>query len=151
MTVTGTRGTRGAPSTLPSLICLCLSRRSSGLQLLGLIEPFVYEWTSERRGSVSAEHGLGFMKAHAMHYSQTQNAVSTPAALQSTVWYRSCNSVPYCIEGPRLCILLQAHAMHRSQTQPPVCILYGMHSVQYTYTEYNVIHTVCCILVYCMY
>ena len=27
------------------------------------LEPFVYEWTSERRGSISAEHGLGQMKA----------------------------------------------------------------------------------------
>lgn len=37
------------------------------------LEPFVYEWTSERRGSISAEHGLGQMKAecigcaHACH------------------------------------------------------------------------------------
>lgn len=27
------------------------------------IEPFVYEWTSQHRGSISAEHGLGRMKA----------------------------------------------------------------------------------------
>ncbi len=28
-----------------------------------LIEPFVYEWTAKRMGSISAEHGLGQMKA----------------------------------------------------------------------------------------
>ena len=28
-----------------------------------LIEPFVYEWTAKRKGSISAEHGLGQMKA----------------------------------------------------------------------------------------
>jgi len=44
--------------------------------VLDRIEPFVYEWTSERRGSVSAEHGLGFMKAHALHYSQPPSAVA---------------------------------------------------------------------------
>jgi D-2-hydroxyglutarate dehydrogenase len=27
------------------------------------IEPFVYEWTASHRGSISAEHGLGRMKA----------------------------------------------------------------------------------------
>ena len=28
-----------------------------------MIEPFVYEWTGKHRGSISAEHGLGVMKA----------------------------------------------------------------------------------------
>ncbi|KAG0343673.1 hypothetical protein BG004_005101 [Podila humilis] len=36
-----------------------------------LIEPFVYEWTAEQRGSVSAEHGLGLMKTSALHYSKS--------------------------------------------------------------------------------
>jgi FAD/FMN-containing dehydrogenase len=27
-----------------------------------IIEPFVYEWTAARGGSISAEHGLGQMK-----------------------------------------------------------------------------------------
>ncbi|EFJ33926.1 hypothetical protein SELMODRAFT_8991, partial [Selaginella moellendorffii] len=40
-------------------------------QLLAKIEPFVYEWTAAHKGSVSAEHGLGFMKAHAIHYSRS--------------------------------------------------------------------------------
>lgn len=31
--------------------------------ILKHIEPFVYEWTAARRGSISAEHGLGQMKA----------------------------------------------------------------------------------------
>jgi D-2-hydroxyglutarate dehydrogenase len=31
--------------------------------ILKQIEPFVYEWTAARRGSISAEHGLGQMKA----------------------------------------------------------------------------------------
>lgn len=35
-------------------------------QISALIEPFVYEWTRQRRGSISAEHGLGQMKADYM-------------------------------------------------------------------------------------
>jgi D-2-hydroxyglutarate dehydrogenase len=46
------------------------------LQLLAKIEPFVYEWTAACKGSVSAEHGLGFMKPHALHYSKSEEAVS---------------------------------------------------------------------------
>lgn len=37
-----------------------------------LIEPFVYEWVRDRRGSVSAEHGIGFMKPNVLHMSKTQ-------------------------------------------------------------------------------
>ena len=39
------------------------------------IEPFVYEWTSSRKGSVSAEHGIGFMKVDAVYYSKPVEAV----------------------------------------------------------------------------
>ena len=35
-------------------------------ELTGLIEPFVYEVTRAARGSISAEHGLGQMKADYM-------------------------------------------------------------------------------------
>ncbi|PAN09890.1 hypothetical protein PAHAL_2G056100 [Panicum hallii] len=43
---------------------------------LAQIEPFVYEWTSAQRGSISAEHGLGLMKAEKIHYSKSPEAVS---------------------------------------------------------------------------
>lgn len=39
------------------------------------IEPFVYEWTAAQRGSVSAEHGLGLMKADCIGYSKSALAV----------------------------------------------------------------------------
>jgi len=38
------------------------------------LEPWVYEWIAAHRGSVSAEHGLGVMKAAAIGYSKS-NAV----------------------------------------------------------------------------
>ncbi|CAI5471688.1 unnamed protein product [Closterium sp. Yama58-4] len=45
-------------------------------KLLERIEPYVYEWVAGRQGSVSAEHGLGLMKANAIHYSKDPQAVA---------------------------------------------------------------------------
>ncbi|CAK9785571.1 uncharacterized protein COLE_06884 [Cutaneotrichosporon oleaginosum] len=39
------------------------------------IEPYVYEVVSEYKGSISAEHGLGVMKAPHIHYSQDETSV----------------------------------------------------------------------------
>ncbi|KAL3527155.1 hypothetical protein ACH5RR_011811 [Cinchona calisaya] len=44
-------------------------------KILAKIEPFVYEWTSKNRGSISAEHGLGLMKANKIHYSKSPETV----------------------------------------------------------------------------
>ncbi|KAH7405363.1 hypothetical protein KP509_15G067400 [Ceratopteris richardii] len=44
-------------------------------KIFSLIEPFVYEWTASHKGSVSAEHGLGFMKADAIYYSKSPEMV----------------------------------------------------------------------------
>lgn len=35
----------------------------------------MFEWIAEHKGSVSAEHGIGFMKPHALHYSKSAEAV----------------------------------------------------------------------------
>ncbi|XP_076936460.1 D-2-hydroxyglutarate dehydrogenase, mitochondrial-like, partial [Bidens hawaiensis] len=43
--------------------------------ILAQIEPFVYEWTSRHRGSISAEHGLGLMKAKKIYYSKSSETV----------------------------------------------------------------------------
>ena len=43
--------------------------------VLNKIEPFVYEWTSKRNGSISAEHGLGFKKRNYMHFSKPEAAI----------------------------------------------------------------------------
>ena len=48
------------------------------LQILEQIEPYVYEWTSKHRGSISAEHGLGLMKANKIYYSKSPGTVSFP-------------------------------------------------------------------------
>jgi D-2-hydroxyglutarate dehydrogenase len=39
------------------------------------IEPFIYEYVGSQRGSVSAEHGLGRMKAEEIGFSKSEGAV----------------------------------------------------------------------------
>lgn len=43
--------------------------------LLGALEPYVYEWTAGQRGSISAEHGLGFKKRGVLGYSKPPEAL----------------------------------------------------------------------------
>lgn len=50
--------------------------------ILAQIEPFVYEWTSKHRGSISAEHGLGLMKANKIHYSKPPETVQLMASIK---------------------------------------------------------------------
>lgn len=44
-------------------------------ELTKKIEPYVYEYTQKNRGSISAEHGLGLMKANCIHYSKNDVTV----------------------------------------------------------------------------
>ncbi|KAJ3114766.1 hypothetical protein HDU96_001709 [Phlyctochytrium bullatum] len=39
------------------------------------VEPFVYEWVERNSGSISAEHGLGVMKAPYIGYSKSEDAI----------------------------------------------------------------------------
>ncbi|KAL4064964.1 hypothetical protein V8B97DRAFT_2010636 [Scleroderma yunnanense] len=39
------------------------------------LEPFIYELVASHKGSVSAEHGIGSMKAHALHYSKNDTSI----------------------------------------------------------------------------
>nr|CAD7443906.1 unnamed protein product [Timema bartmani] len=45
-------------------------------EVFGLIEPFVFEWTSKLRGSVSAEHGIGFTKTKFIHFSKFHGSLN---------------------------------------------------------------------------
>jgi D-2-hydroxyglutarate dehydrogenase len=49
------------------------------------IEPWVYEWVSKHRGSISAEHGLGQMKAGAIGYSKSQVAIDIMRLIKNTL------------------------------------------------------------------
>ncbi|XP_024970446.1 D-2-hydroxyglutarate dehydrogenase, mitochondrial isoform X3 [Cynara cardunculus var. scolymus] len=50
--------------------------------ILAQIEPFVYEWTSRHHGSISAEHGLGLMKAEKIYYSKSSGTVQLMASIK---------------------------------------------------------------------
>jgi len=52
--------------------------------ILEEIEPYVYEWVSERRGSVSAEHGIGSMKTEALSYSKSPVAIQIMSQLKTS-------------------------------------------------------------------
>jgi D-2-hydroxyglutarate dehydrogenase len=54
-------------------------------ELLGLIEPFVYEFTEQCGGSISAEHGIGLMKATKLRYSKSKNARLLMQQLKETL------------------------------------------------------------------
>lgn len=45
-------------------------------ELQQLLEPFVYEWTAQHGGSISAEHGIGLMKAPCLKYSKGPEVVN---------------------------------------------------------------------------
>ncbi|KAF8078463.1 FAD-binding domain-containing protein [Lyophyllum atratum] len=40
------------------------------------LEPYIYEVVASHRGSVSAEHGIGAMKTHALHYSKSDVSIA---------------------------------------------------------------------------
>ncbi|KAJ3213222.1 hypothetical protein HDU67_003161 [Dinochytrium kinnereticum] len=51
--------------------------------VLKAVEPFVYEWVEANRGSISAEHGLGVMKAPYIGYSKSKDAIAMMQQLKS--------------------------------------------------------------------
>ncbi|KAJ3348443.1 hypothetical protein HDU83_001329 [Entophlyctis luteolus] len=46
------------------------------------VEPFVYEWVQKNKGSISAEHGLGVMKAPYIEYSKIREVVNEMVLLK---------------------------------------------------------------------
>ena len=54
-------------------------------EVVSLIEPFLYEYVNDRRGSISAEHGIGLSKRSYMHYSRTAPALELMTQLKQTL------------------------------------------------------------------
>lgn len=44
-------------------------------QIESQLEPFLFEYVSQQRGSVSAEHGIGFKKTKYLGYSKHKSAI----------------------------------------------------------------------------
>lgn len=47
------------------------------------VEPFVYEYTAKLRGSISAEHGIGFLKSNYLKYSKKEDAMDLMKQLKT--------------------------------------------------------------------
>lgn len=45
-------------------------------EIYSRLEPFVYQYTSNLKGSVSAEHGIGFLKKNYTKYSKSPEALA---------------------------------------------------------------------------
>lgn len=50
-----------------------------------LVDPFVYEFTSKLKGSVSAEHGIGLLKPKYLKYSKTNEAIGLMQQMKTTM------------------------------------------------------------------
>lgn len=51
--------------------------------VMAKIEPFVYEWTCENKGSISAEHGIGFKKRDFIKFSKSDKAIELMKQLKT--------------------------------------------------------------------
>lgn len=49
--------------------------RSYDKRVEKVLEPYIYQWIQKRRGSISAEHGLGFAKKDYVHYSRDETSL----------------------------------------------------------------------------
>ena len=56
-------------------------------EILKHIEPFVYEWTAARKGSISAEHGLGQMKADCIGWASLQTVIFRACSEPPCLWW----------------------------------------------------------------
>ncbi|OWF56209.1 D-2-hydroxyglutarate dehydrogenase, mitochondrial-like [Mizuhopecten yessoensis] len=54
-------------------------------EVMGNIEPFVYDWVSKYSGSISAEHGLGFKKRNFIYHSKSKSAVSLMQQIKKSI------------------------------------------------------------------
>jgi FAD/FMN-containing dehydrogenase len=54
---------------------LNVSTRHFDKRVEKVLEPFVYQWISERQGSISAEHGLGIAKKKYIGYTRSDNMI----------------------------------------------------------------------------
>ena len=69
-----------------------------------VLEPWVYEWVAERKGSISAEHGLGLAKKEFIGYSRSETMVRLMRQLKGV--YDPVSSTTEESDGPALDVLL---------------------------------------------
>ena len=69
-------------------------------ELEKIIEPFVYQWTADRRGSVSAEHGVGAMKPEELRHSKDEASIEAMRRIKDVFDPRGILN-PYKVLPPR--------------------------------------------------
>lgn len=53
-------------------------------EVMDKIEPFIYDWVANHKGSISAEHGLGFKKKNFIYHSKSKSAVRVMKDIKHT-------------------------------------------------------------------
>ncbi|CAG8438743.1 17476_t:CDS:10 [Cetraspora pellucida] len=66
-------------------IHLNIVAKSYSPEVAKLTEPYVYEWTEKHKGSISAEHGLGLMKAGCIGYSKSQKMINMMKQIKQSI------------------------------------------------------------------
>ena len=69
--------------------------------LEAILEPFVYQWTAEQRGSISAEHGVGAMKPRELAHSKDEASIEAMRRVKEVFDPRGILN-PYKVLPPRL-------------------------------------------------
>mmetsp|Transcript_11185 Transcript_11185/g.22016 ORF Transcript_11185/g.22016 Transcript_11185/m.22016 type:complete len:115 (+) Transcript_11185:1308-1652(+) len=62
--------------------CVVKDRNDVG-KVKELLDPFIYEYLKNVRGSISAEHGVGLMKFEKLHYTKDATSIKYMKALKN--------------------------------------------------------------------
>lgn len=54
-------------------------------KIAAAIEPYVYEWTRKYKGSISAEHGIGFFKSKYLKFSKSNLEIDLMKSIKNTM------------------------------------------------------------------
>ncbi|EKM83754.1 hypothetical protein AGABI1DRAFT_110375 [Agaricus bisporus var. burnettii JB137-S8] len=54
-------------------------------EIQAALEPYIYEVVSSYRGSISAEHGIGYQKTHALHYSKDKVSIDLMRKIKNVI------------------------------------------------------------------
>jgi len=61
-----------------------IARHGYTPELEEALEPFIYELVAKYKGSISAEHGIGWMKVPVLHYSKSQTSIEWMKKIKNT-------------------------------------------------------------------
>ncbi|KAJ1634002.1 D-2-hydroxyglutarate dehydrogenase [Pavlovales sp. CCMP2436] len=64
---------------------LNISTPTKSESVFNKLEPWVFEWTQKRRGSISAEHGVGVMKPKYVHLSKSKESIELMKKLKAVM------------------------------------------------------------------